>query len=69
VDNLTKFKTRKALLREKKVRCKFCCEEIEWGKEMDGRWLPLRKDLMGVHQCPGTSLPPQFERSDEEELI
>ena len=43
--------------------CKFCGVEIEWG-QCDGKWLAMRKDLMGFHQCVN-SMVPRFRRKEE----
>jgi len=50
------------------TKCKFCHEEIQWGKDTDGKWIPLKKNLMGIHQCMGSSLPPfEFSQNEKDE--
>jgi hypothetical protein len=35
---------------EHRTRCKLCHEPIEWAR-VEGKWRPLRIDLMGLHRC------------------
>jgi hypothetical protein len=41
---------------KKSLKCKYCGEEIEWART-GGKWIALKKNLMGIHWCPLSSLP------------
>jgi hypothetical protein len=31
--------------------CKYCGEPIEWAKDEEGKWVPMRPDYTGFHNC------------------
>ncbi len=37
--------------REKTSICKHCGEPIEWARDEEGKWLPMKPDYTGFHRC------------------